>query len=254
MRAGIRVGVPSTLDGELHVNNRFLRPALTTAALLLPLLLTAQSAPKKPTTRTSGTRPEASIVRPAASPTPVASVVAVEPGPASKPAPVESTPTLPRHEKPEAAPAKGEHVRLGLQAGVAAPMSSLGKGFSAGFTAGGFLTGRPEGFPVNLRGDLQYTRFAGKNEIVTPSYAAIQLTGAGVYDFPKSGGGKSPFFASAGLGLYRWTANAESQTDFGQNLGLGFNFRKYRFQPFVEGRFHFYNDVQYFTLTAAAHF
>jgi hypothetical protein len=88
---------------------------------------------------------------------------------------------------------------------------------------------------------------------VTPSYAVIQATGAGVYDFPKAGGGKSPFFATAGLGLYRWTANDESQTDFGQNLGLGFNFRKYRFQPFVEGRFHFFNDVQYFTLTIAGH-
>jgi len=77
------------------------------------------------------------------------------------------------------------------------------------------------------------------NTTVTPSYSVIQLTGAGAYEFPTSGGGKSPFFVSAGLGLYRSSANDESQTDFGQNLGLGFNFRTYRFKPFVEGRFHF---------------
>jgi len=78
------------------------------------------------------------------------------------------------------------------------------------------------------------------NTTVTPSsYSVIQSTGAGVYDLSRAGGGKSPFFASDGLGLYRSSANDESQTDFGQNLGLGFNFTKYRFKPFVEGRFHF---------------
>ena len=48
-------------------------------------------------------------------------------------------------------------------------------------------------------------------------------------------------------------AKDEGQTDFGQNLGLGFNFRKYQFKPFVEGRFHFFNDVQFFTFAAAVH-
>lgn len=259
MRAGPRVGVPSTLDGEHHVNTRFLRYALTACALSLPTFLAAQAAPRKPAGQGTSVRPAATPARPSGAPASTAATVAEavsEPTPPAKPAPVPppESPASPRAaQKPAAAAPQGEHVRVGLEAGLAAPMSSLGKAFSAGFSAGGFLTGRPEGFPVNLRGDLQYTRFAGKNKIVTPSYSVIQLTGAGVYDFPKAGGGKSPFFASAGLGLYRWSANGESQTDFGQNLGLGFNFRKYRFKPFVEGRFHFFNDVQYFTLAAAAH-
>lgn len=53
--------------------------------------------------------------------------------------------------------------------------------------------------------------------------------------------------------LCRSRASDESQTDFGQNLGVGVNFRRARFQPFVEGRFHFFNDVQFFTLSAAMH-
>ena len=232
------------------MNQRFLRPALAAVALSLPLLLQAQTTRKKPASQPQTARPAATTTRPATAPAPLAAVTESAPA-TSKPAIVE--PTTARDVKPAAAAAPAEHLRFGLEAGLAAPMSSLGKGFSAGYTGGGFLQGRPEGSPVSLRGDLQYTRFAGKNEIVTPSYAVIQLTGAGVYDFPKAGGGKSPFFASAGLGLYRWSANNESQTDFGQNLGLGFRFREYRFQPFVEGRFHFFNDVQYFTLAIAGH-
>lgn len=234
----------------------FLRHALTACALSLPTFVAAQAAPRKPSGQTPVAKPVAAPARPSAVAAPATVTATADPANAdrSMSAPVQERATTPpaAATAPAAAP-PGEHIRVGLEAGLAAPMSSLGKAFSAGFSAGGFLTGRPEGFPVSLRGDLQYTRFAGKNAIVTPSYAVIQLTGAGVYDFPKSGGGKSPFFASAGLGLYRWSANSESQTDFGQNLGLGFNFRKYRFAPFVEGRFHFFNDVQYFTLTAAAH-
>ncbi len=138
-------------------------------------------------------------------------------------------------------------------------MSSLGKAFSVGFNGGVFLEGRPAGFPVGLRGDLQYARFGGKNELVTPSFSVIQLTGAAVYDFPSGNGGKSPFFATGGIGLYRQRqslpepATDESQTDFGQNLGLGFNFKNTRFKPFAEGRFHFFNDVEYFSFSIGLH-
>jgi hypothetical protein len=245
MQRGIRIVVSSTLDGEHFVNPRFLRPAVTACALTLPLLLPAQAAPKKPASQPRGSR--AAPVTATAEPAPAVAAQPVTP-PTHAPAPV-----VARDTKPAASVPPGEPVRFGLAAGLAAPMSSLGNAFSAGYTGLGFLQGRPEGMPVSLRGDLQYTRFTGQNEIVTPSYAVIQVTGAGVYDFSTAGGGTSPFFATAGLGLYRWSANNESQTDFGQNLGLGFKFRTYRFRPFVEGRFHFFNDVQYFTLTIAGH-
>ncbi len=231
---------------------RFLRPTLTVCAFSIPFVLGAQTAAKKPTSSTTTTRPAGTTARPAsATPaSPAEPVMMAKPTspPASEPA-AGTTGVA----KPAVDEQPGERVRVGLEAGMAAPMSSLGRAFSVGFTAGGFLQGRPDGFPVSLRGDLQYSRFGSQNTVVTPSYSVIQLTGAGVYEFPKAGGGKSPFFASAGLGLYRSSANDESQTDFGQNLGLGFNFRKYRFKPFVEGRFHFFNDVQFFTLAAAVH-
>jgi hypothetical protein len=189
------------------------------------------------------------------------------PAPATPVATVATRPSEPTAQAPAAAPAAtpvaahdadapgdarliGEHARFGVTGGMSAPMSSLGKAFSAGFNAGAFVTGRPAGFPVSLRGDLQYVRFTGKNEAVTPSYAVIQFSGAAVYDFPTAGGAKSPFFATGGMGLYRQSAAGESQTDFGTNLGLGFNFRSLRGKPFVEGRFHFFNDVEHFSLAA----
>ena len=227
---------------------RLARYALPLCALALPCMLGAQSTPKKPTgSATTATRPTATTARPTVTPTtaapaPTADVTAAKPASSAAPA----TASAPAGET-------GDRVRVGLIAGVAAPMSSLGKAFSVGFNAGAFVEGRPAGFPVSLRGDVQYARFGGKEEIVTPSFSVVQLTGAAVYEFPTTGGGKSPFFATAGLGLYRSSANDESQTDFGQNLGLGFNFKKARFQPFVEGRFHFFNDVQFFTLSAAMH-
>ncbi len=236
---------------------RYLRQALTVCAFSVPVALSAQTTQtsptkaKKPATSAASSRPPAGTSRPSPA-SPATAGAPAEPVLMAKPA-TPLAPDAPREQKAAPPSQPGEHVRFGMQAGMAAPMSSLGKAFSVGFTAGGFVRGRPEGFPVSLRGDLQYTRFPGKNEIVTPSYSAIQFTGAGVYDFPAANGGKSPFFATAGLGLYRWSANDESQTEFGQNLGLGFNFRKYRFKPFVEGRFHFFNDVQFFTLTAAVH-
>ncbi len=221
---------------------RFALPTLTLTALALTVATAAHGQQKKPATTGSASRP--------------ASAPAVtNPAPAPQPAPVQAAPTpTPAAEKPVAAEPKrpkaaprGEHVQFGLVGALAAPMSSLGKAFTAGYNAGAFLEGKPASLPVGLRADLQYTRFPGKTTGIDTAYSAIQFTGAAVYDFPSANGGKSPFFATGGLGLYRWSLNGSGQTDFGQNLGLGVNL-KTRFHPSIEGRFHFFNDVQYFTM------
>lgn len=224
------------------MTNRFALPTLTLTALLFSVATGTQAQQKKPATT-------GAVSRPASAP------VTSNPAPAPQPAPVQAAPApAPVQEKPIAAEPrrakavpKGEHVRFGLSGALAAPMSSLGKAFTAGYTGGAFIEGRPASLPVGLRADLQYTRFPGKTTGIDTAYSAIQFTGAAVYDFPSASGGKSPFFATGGMGLYRWTLNGSGQTDFGQNLGLGVNIRT-RFRPSVEGRFHFFNDVQYFTM------
>lgn len=227
---------------------RFVLPTLTLSALAFAAAAGAQSQQKKPGTGAAGTARPA-VTAPA--PTPA---VAPAPTPAPVREPVTEAPAKPH--KPaggEKAAPTSDHVRFGVAGGMAAPMSSLGQAYTVGYHGGAFLEGRPLGFPVGLRGDIQYASFGVKTGITSPSYTVLQFTGAAVYDFPSGNGGKSPFFATGGIGLYRNKGAGPSQTDFGQNLGLGFNIRKARFKPFVEGRFHFFNNVENFNLAAGFH-
>ena len=220
-------------------------PTLT--AFAFAAVAGAQSQQKKPSTAATA-RPTTAAPAPAQSPAPAPSPAperrepVSDPHVAAKPAPT-----------PEKAAPTSDRVRFGIAGGMAAPMSSLGQAYTVGYNGGAFLTGRPLGFPVGLRGDIQYATFGVKAGITSPHYTVLQFTGAGVYDFPSGRGGKSPFFATGGIGLYRNKGAGPSQTDFGQNLGLGFNLRKARFTPFVEGRFHFFNNVENFSLSAAFH-
>ncbi|MBC7840829.1 MAG: hypothetical protein H7099_00860 [Gemmatimonadaceae bacterium] len=227
---------------------RLALPTLTLSALVFAAAAGAQAQQKKPGTGTATTARPAST---APAPTPS---VAPAPTPAPVHEPVASAPARPsKPAAPEKAAPTSDHVRFGIAGGMAAPMSSLGQAYTVGYHGGAFLEGRPLGFPVGLRGDIQYASFGVKTGITSPSYTVLQFTGAAVYDFPSGSGGKSPFFATGGIGLYRNKGAGPSQTDFGQNLGLGFNIRKARFKPFVEGRFHFFNNVENFNLAAGFH-
>ncbi len=217
---------------------------LTLTALALSVATAAQAQQKKPATTGSASRPASAPA--STNPAPAPPTATVQAPPTLAAAPAAEKPVAAEPKRPKAAP-KGEHVQFGLMGALAAPMSSLGKAFTAGYNGGAFIEGKPASLPVGLRADLQYTRFPGKTTGIDTAYSAIQFTGAAVYDFPSANGGKSPFFATGGLGLYRWSLNGSGQTDFGQNLGLGVNL-KTRFHPSVEGRFHFFNDVQYFTM------
>jgi hypothetical protein len=213
------------------------------AATFTAATLNGQSTPKKSTTNTPA-RPAAAAPTPAPANTPAAQpTVAVAPTPRAT-----ETPEKPATD-PSPSVMQGVRTRVGIIAAVAAPMSSLGQGFSAGWNGGIVAEGRPAGFPVSLRGDLQYSYFPGKEAIITADYAVLQLTGAASYTFKTASGKASPFFATGGLGLYRQSTSGRSQTDFGTNLGLGFNFAAAKRRTFTEGRFHFFNDVEYFTLS-----
>ncbi len=227
---------------------RIFLPTLTLSALSFAAVAGAQSQQKKPGTAAAATaRPATPASAPAPAVTPPPPAVHETPAPA--PAPTKPT----KAASGEKAAPTSDHVRFGIAGGMAAPMSSLGQAYTVGYHGGLFLEGRPLGFPVGLRGDIQYASFGVKTGITSPDYTVLQFTGAAVYDFPSGRGGKSPFFATGGIGLYRNKGAGPSQTDFGQNLGLGFNLRQAKFKPFVEGRFHFFNNVENFNLAAGFH-
>jgi hypothetical protein len=228
------MSTPSS-EGDSAVIFRHTVPTLALAATMCVSALTAQTTPKKaPPAAPASNRPVTTTPNAAA--------------PTAEPPKAAATPPEPRvAESPHVI--RGERTRFGVLAAVAAPMSSLGQGFSAGYKGGLMAEGRPAGFPVSLRGDLQYVYFPGKNEIVTANYSVVQLTGAASYAFKTASGSVSPFFATGGIGLYRQSTSGRSQTDFGTNLGLGFNFAAAKRRTFTEARFHFFNDVEYFTLS-----
>ena len=239
------------------MNYRIALPTLALSARSFTVTAGAQAQQKKPASSAPSARPAAATTTaPAQAPTfPSQSA----PKPVTSASAPESVANSPASGKAGAAPEKkgttptGDRARFGVQGGMAAPMSSLGQAYTVGYAAGVFLEGRPAAFPVGLRGDLQYASFGVKNGVPSPSFTVLQLSGAAVYDFPSGNGGKSPFFATGGIGLYRNKGSGPSQTDFGQNLGLGFNFRQVHFTPFMEGRFHFYNNVENFSLSAGFH-
>lgn len=227
------------------------RHVLPTLALVA---LAGVSAARAQTPQKKGGSPSTSTARPTAAP------AATQSSPPA-PAPIAAAPARPTSaasSKAAAAPAntelKGDRARFGLGGGMAAPMSSLGQAFSVGYSGGVFVEGRPAGFPIGLRGDVNYSTFAVKTGVTSPDYTVLQFTGAAVYRIPSGKGGSSPFFATGGIGLYRNKGAGPSQTDFGQNLGLGFDISKRLFNPFVEGRFHFFNQVESFALSAGFRF
>ena len=221
------------------MNYRSILPTLALCATMLPSCADAQAAPRKPSQPPASTRGADTRTEPAAIP-------AMTPNAARMPT---DTPAERESVSERQAPGRGERPHFGIMAAVAAPMSSLGRAFSAGYVGGVFVQGRPATLPVSLRGDVHYARFTGKNDAVTPSYSVTQATGAVVYDFRAADGTKAPFFATGGLGLYRTTVAGATQTDFGQNLGAGFHLRQAWGKPIIEGRFHFFNDVEYFALS-----
>ena len=229
------------------MNYRIALPTLALSAMSFTGTAGAQAQQKKPASSTTTARPATTAAAPAQT---AAAAAQPAPKPVAALSAPDATPASP--EKKGTTPT-GDRARFGVQGGMAAPMSSLGQAYTVGYAAGAFLEGRPVGFPVGLRGDLQYASFGVKTGVTSPSFTVLQLTGAAVYDFPSGNGGKSPFFATGGIGLYRNKGSGPSQTDFGQNLGLGFNLRQVRFRPFVESRFHFYNNVQNFGFSAGFH-
>ena len=221
------------------MNYRSILPTLALCATILPSRTDAQPAPRKPSQTPANASGADTRAEPAA--TPVGA-------PNSSRVPAD-TPAERASVGERQAPRRGEPPHFGITAAIAAPMSSLGRAFSAGYDGGVFVQGRPATLPVSLRGDVHYARFTGKNDAVTPSYSVTHATGAVVYDFRAADGTKSPFFATGGLGLYRTTVAGATQTDFGQNLGAGFHPRQAWAKPSIEGRFHFFNDVEYFALS-----
>jgi hypothetical protein len=147
----------------------------------------------------------------------------------------------------------GDGPTYGATGTLALPMGDLGDGLGPGLGAGAFAEVEPAGLPVAFRFDGQFAYFTGKKG--RNSGNVLQATANAVFDFPSSsGGGKSPAFALGGIGLYRASGGGDSETNFGFNLGGGYNFRDAGYKPFLDGRVHFVDGNQYFAVSIGFRF
>ncbi len=127
-------------------------------------------------------------------------------------------------------------VHFGLGAGLSVPLSTLSQRVQTGFLISGMLSGTPQGFPVELRGEVTYTGFAGKGGMVSQNITGLNINA--VLPFVKTG--ETPYFIG-GLGLYHTSAFAGllSENDFGFNFGGGYRWPLADMSAYVELRYFY---------------
>jgi len=148
----------------------------------------------------------------------------------------------------------GRPFKLGGALGATIPLGDFSDGADLGFHLGGLIEYKPQAIPVNLRGEITYHRNSLKTgsfdqdptfNNVDGTFSMINFVANAIIPFGDAQSSARPY-AIGGLGVYRSKASAEFQgvdlsvtsTDFGINVGGGFQFNLSGFDTFVEARFH----------------
>jgi hypothetical protein len=129
---------------------------------------------------------------------------------------------------------KASSAQFGISAGLNIPLSDLSRTVQTGFGMNGFMAGRPQGWPVSLRGELSYSSFAGSSGRGGQSFTAISMDAL----YPMETAGDTPYFVG-GLGLDHTSSYVgyQSENDLGINFGGGYRWRRPDLSYFVEARY-----------------
>jgi len=149
--------------------------------------------------------------------------------------------------------ATGRPFKLGGSLGASVPMGDFSDIADLGFHLGGLIEYKPGASPVNLRGEITYSRNGLKEGFFEEipgldgdgDVSMINVIGNTLFSFGDAASTARPYVI-AGLGVYRMKFAEEvagfdvsdTQTKFGLNVGAGFTFNLSGFETFVEGRFH----------------
>lgn len=127
-------------------------------------------------------------------------------------------------------------VHFGLGAGLSIPLNTLSQNVQTGFLISGMLSGTPQGWPLELRGEVTYTGFSGKSGMVSQNITGLNVDAV----LPVAATGETPYFIG-GLGLYHTSAFAGllSENDFGFNFGGGYRWQLADMTTFVEVRYFY---------------
>jgi hypothetical protein len=159
--------------------------------------------------------------------------------------------------------AQGAEFSLG--GGIDNPLGDFNDGAKLGFHGMAGVSFVPEGSPVGIQVDGNYSQFSDD----TPADIKFQMiygTGNVVYKFKTSEDSRFRPYLIGGGGVYNLkfkgddvpTGFDDSQTKFGINAGAGFDFKAGSAGLFVEGRFHDVfttgSDTQFIPITIGVRF
>jgi hypothetical protein len=131
-------------------------------------------------------------------------------------------------------------VTLGIAAGAAIPVGDFADAYNTGFNGTAALAFSSVGTPLGFRVEGMYNKFFGRDDIGgnQPDSRIIGGTANLVYNLP--GTGIRPYLIG-GAGYYNAKVdidNANSESKFGINGGIGAMFPLSGFSTYVEARFH----------------
>jgi opacity protein-like surface antigen len=134
-------------------------------------------------------------------------------------------------------------VQFGASAGLTVPTGTFGDATDVGYNINGLVEGRPVGWPVGLRAEFLFDRFA--LDVVDGNYRLFGGIADVLYYFPVSVNGNviRPYVIG-GAGIYNGKFSFDdapdpgSDTNFGLNGGAGIEFQLSGFSTFGEVRYH----------------
>ena len=127
-------------------------------------------------------------------------------------------------------------VHFGASAGLNIPLNALSNEVQTGYILNGFAQGTPAGWPFALRGEVAYSGFSGKNNLVNQNITTLMLNGV----LPMASSGDTPYFI-AGVGLHHVSSyfGFQTENDLGINFGGGYQWNLGDLSYFVELRYYY---------------
>lgn len=137
--------------------------------------------------------------------------------------------------------AQAQIAQFGVGGGVSIPTGDAGDALNTGFHGGAHVRLSPPALPVAFQIDGLFQRFGTDADDV--NFQSLSVTGDVVWTLPSAPATPVKPYLLGGVGLYNYKFTGdgvpagfdESTTDFGINVGAGFNFGK---KLFAEARFH----------------
>lgn len=127
-------------------------------------------------------------------------------------------------------------MHFNIAAGATLPTGTFSDAVDLGYHITGGIGMQDRSSPLGFRGEVSYNGMSGKNG--GGNFHITGFTANATYDLRNSGATGSKLYAIGGLGFYNTGAGGGSETDFGWNVGGGFQWPLSGFSAYLEARFH----------------